>query len=437
MRAAAWIAFYLLLVTSPLLVLLLGGDAPPGIEFWWDFSKALGFAAISMLGVQFALTARFKRATGPYGIDIVYFVHRYLAILALLFALGHFAIIYWRYQDEAGPLNPLTAPWYMTAGRVALALFTLLVITSEWRRQLKLEYGLWRYLHIAFATVGFAAGVAHILGIGYYTDTPLKRALWLSVVLSWVLIAVWIRLVKPIQQKRRPYRVAEVRNEGGGTWTLALEPDGHRGLKRFRPGQFAWLTLGASPFAVREHPFSISSAPEQLPRIEMTIKELGDFTGSIGGTLPGQPAYLDGPHGIFSHERHPHAPGFVFIVGGVGITPVISMLRSMRARAEKRPLWLFYANPTTDSSIFTAELDAIAADLDLCIVDIIQDPPDEWDGERGYLTEAMLLRYLPDEGIERLHYFLCGPPPMLDAAEGYLQHLGIPRRQLHVEIFNL
>jgi predicted ferric reductase len=436
MRATAWIALYLLLVTSPLLVLL-AGDAPPGVEFWWDFSKALGFAAISMMGVQFALTARFKRATGPYGIDIVYYVHRYMAMLALLLAFGHFAIIYLLYQVEAGPLNPLEAPWYMTAGRAALTLFAIVVITSEWRRQVKLEYGLWRYLHIALATAGFAAAVAHIAGVGYYTDTPLKRALWLSMTVSWVLIAIWIRIVKPLQQKRRPYRVAEVRDEGCGTWTLALEPDGHAGMKSFKSGQFSWLTLGSSPFAVREHPFSISSAPEQLPRLEMTIKELGDFTGAIGETVPGQVAYLDGPYGIFSHEKLPAAPSFVFIVGGVGITPVISMLRSMRVRAEERPLWLFYANPTVESAIFLEELEAIAAELDLTIVHIIQDPPEGWDGESGFLTEEMLLRYLPEEGRERAHYFLCGPPPMLEAAEGFLRDMHVPRRQIHVEIFNL
>lgn len=436
MRATAWIAFYLFLVTSPLLALLLG-DAPPGFEFWWDFSKALGFAAISMMGVQFALTARFKRATGPYGIDIVYFVHRYLAMLALLFAFAHFAIIYVLYQDEAGPLNPLEAPWYMTAGRAALTLFAIVVITSEWRRQLKLEYGLWRYLHIVLATAGFAAGIAHIVGVGYYTDTPLKRALWLSMTLSWVLIAIWIRIVKPIKQLLHPYRVAEVRDEGGGTWTLALEPDGHPGLKRFKPGQFAWLTLGSSPFAVREHPFSISSAPEQLPRIEMTIKELGDYTETIGDKQPGQVAYLDGPHGIFSYENLPSAPGFVFIVGGVGITPVISMLRSMRARRERRPLWLFYANPTPESSIFTAEIEAIASELDLKVIPIVQDAPEGWEGEKGYLTKEMLTRYIPGEGRKGLHYFLCGPPPMLEAAEAFLKELGVPRRHIHVEIFNL
>jgi predicted ferric reductase len=109
----------------------------------------------------------------------------------------------------------------------------------------------------------------------------------------------------------------------------------------------------------------------------------------------------------------------------------------MRVRAEERPLWLFYANPTVESAIFLEELEAIAAELDLTIVHIIQDPPEGWDGESGFLTEEMLLRYLPEEGRERAHYFLCGPPPMLEAAEGFLRDMHVPRRQIHVEIFNL
>jgi predicted ferric reductase len=435
-RATAWIAIYLLIVASPLLVLLFG-TVPPGVTFWWDFSKALGFAAISMMGVQFALTARFKRASSPFGIDIIYFLHRYLAIAALLFALAHFAIIWIGYRDSLGTINPLRAPWYMTAGRAALMLFALAVITSEWRKRLRLEYGLWRFSHILFATIGFVAGIAHIMGVGYYTEAPLKRALWLSMSLSWIALAVWVRLFKPADQKRRPYRVSDVREVGCETWTIALQPHGHRGLGGFKPGQFAWLTLGASPFAVREHPFSISSTPRQLPKVEMTIRALGDFTGAISRVRRGETAYLDGPFGIFSHERHPDAPGFVFIVGGVGITPVISMLRSMAEDGETRPLWLFYANPDLDRVLFKEELDRLRDRLDLALVHIIQEPPEDWQGERGYLSKKMLVRHLPPVARERLHYFLCGPPPMLAAAEQQLRELDVPRGHVHVEIFNL
>ena len=83
-----WLAVYLAVVTAPLFVLLLGPVPPPG-GFWWDFSMALGFAAAAMMGVQFLLTARFRRATAPFGMDIVYHFHRYLAVCALAIAVAH------------------------------------------------------------------------------------------------------------------------------------------------------------------------------------------------------------------------------------------------------------------------------------------------------------------------------------------------------------
>jgi predicted ferric reductase len=341
------------------------------------------------------------------------------------------------YQDALGQLNPLVAPWYMTAGRLALGSFVLAVITSEWREQLRLEYGLWRVLHILLAMVGFVAAIAHILGVGYYTEAPLTRALWLSMTLSWVALIVWVRLIRPATQKRRPYRVSEVRQEADEEWTIVLEPEGHSGLRGFQPGQFVWLTLRASPFAVKEHPFSISSAPHQLPKVEMTIRELGDFTESIPTVNRGETAYLDGPFGIFSHARLPDAPGFVFIVGGVGITPVISMLRAMAHDGETRPLWLFYANPSLERVLFKKELDQLAQQLDLTLIHILQEPPEGWTGETGMLSEEMLAANLPEATKQTLHYFLCGPPPMLEAAEQHLTDMAVPRRHIHVEIFNL
>jgi len=423
-------------VAAPLVVLLLG-PTPPGVAFWWDFSMALGFAGLAMMGVQFALTARFKRASAPFGVDIIYLFHRYLAIIALGLVLAHFAILWLGYQEALGELDPREAPWRLTAGRVALVLFAAAVITSELRKRLRMKYGLWRYAHVVFATVGFAAAVAHILGTGYYTQAPLTRVLWLAFTLFWVLLLVWVRLVKPWRQTRRPYEVVEVREEAGETWTVAIEPVGHDGLKRFMPGQFAWLTLRASPFGLREHPFSISSAPEQLPRLEFTIKALGDFTRTVGGLQRGEPAYIDGPYGIFSVDRSPKARGFVFIVGGVGITPVLSMLRSLAERGDERPLKLFYANQSWDEVIGREEIAALEGRLQLTTVHILAEPPEGWRGEKGILDAEILARHLPRQGCADFHYFLCGPPPMIAAAESHLQDLGVPRTAMQVEVFNL
>ncbi len=196
--------------------------------------------------------------------------------------------------------------------------------------------------------------------------------------LVFLLTILWVRLVKPWRQLRKPYRVVEVRPERSNTWTLALEPDGHDGLRHFQPGQFAWLTLRNSPFSLREHPFTIASSPETLPRIEFGIKELGDFTGTIGTVKTGEAVYLDAPHGMFSIDRNRDAPGFVGIVGGIGITPLMSMMRSMADRGDKRPIFLFYANKSWDSVIYREEIESLSRRLDLTVVHILEKPPSGW-----------------------------------------------------------
>jgi predicted ferric reductase len=89
-----------------------------------------------------------------------------------------------------------------------------------------------------------------------------------------------------------------------------------------------------------EHPFSISSAPVDRPRITFTIKESGDFTSRIRTIAPGTRAYLHGPHGNFTLTGRA-TKGIVFIAGGVGFAPIMGMLRQLKAA---HPLRLIYGN---------------------------------------------------------------------------------------------
>ena len=114
-----WLCGYLVLVLAPLFVLLIG-PVPTGSGFWWDFSMALGFTAMAMMGIQFLLTARFRSVSAPFGIDIIYFFHRYLALLAITLIFLHYLIFRIDYAEALGSFTPLQAPWYMTAGRTSL-----------------------------------------------------------------------------------------------------------------------------------------------------------------------------------------------------------------------------------------------------------------------------------------------------------------------------
>ncbi len=438
MRKAApailWTLGYLALVCLPLLALLLG-DVPPGLGRWWDASMALGFAGLAVMGVQFGLTARFKRASAPFGIDIIYYFHRWMAVGGLGLLVGHWLILRVAAPDALTPVLPPAAPLYMTAGRVALLLFAIILVTSIWRKSLRLEYDRWRIMHTVLAVAAIALAIGHVAGVGYYTRAPWKQLLWGGYTALWIALLIYVRVVRPWRLLRSPYRVADVREEVGRAWTLTLEPVGHPGV-RFSPGQFAWLSLGRSPFRAREHPFSFSSSAHAGAPLQFTIKELGDFTRTIGRTRIGQVAYVDGPHGVFTVDRHTEVSAFGFVAGGVGIAPIMSMLRTLADRGDARPIYLIYGNARWDSVLFREELDALRQRLDLRITHVLEQPHEGWQGETGRITEDIVRRVLPaaPKGIE---FFLCGPRLMSETVQRTLRDLGVPIWDVHYEQFDM
>ncbi len=204
----------------------------------------------------------------------------------------------------------------------------------------------------------------------------------------------------------------------------------------FKPGQFAWLTLRESPWRIKEHPFSFSSSAARQDQLTFTIKELGDFTRTIKNTQPGEIAYLDGPHGVFSVDRHLHAPGFVFIAGGIGAAPIISMLHTLADRHEHRPLWFLYGSDCWDDVIFREELESLKQRLNLQLIHVLKQPPGGWQGESGFITPQLLKKVLPDETRE-YEYFLCGPKPMSDAVQQGLHALRVQQGHIHFELFDM
>jgi predicted ferric reductase len=434
LRAGFWLGSYLALVLAPLVVLVVA-PTPPGGGFWWELAIGLGFAGLVMMGIQFLLTARFRRATAPFGIDLIYYFHRYLAYVLTAVVLAHPVILVAVNPALAPYLNPLTAPWEVTAGTGSVVLLLVLVGISAWRRRLRIPYDGWRVAQLVLGVGAVGLALAHLAAIGHYSGIPAVRGLWIVIGLSLAAVVLRVRVLRPWRLLRSPFRVAGVRPERGDAWTLTVEPEGHQGFS-FQPGQFAWVTLRASPFAMREHPFSIASSPAAGGRLEFTIKELGDFTGTVGEIRPGERCYVDGPYGAFSIDRYPEARGYVFIAGGIGIAPMLGMVRALADRGDRRPHLLLAAHSRWDRVPLREELVELARRLDLRVVHAIEDPPSEWSGERGYLTRQTLDRHLPADRDD-LEYFICGPVPMIRAMESSLHDLGIPMSRIHTELFDL
>lgn len=429
-----WPAAYLALITLPVAALLLGAR-PPGGGFWWDLALAMGYVALAMIGAQFALTARFKRAAAPFGIDLVYRFHHYLSAVILLLLAAHAALLFGKYPEAAGRGSAGSLQAHIVAGWVALLALLVLAVTSIWRKRLRIDYDLWRRAHVVLAVLALTAAAWHVHGSGSYLQTPFKCSLWIALVAFYLGLAVYVRLVRPARLLQRPWRVLSVQRERGRSWTLALEACDGR-VFSYCAGQFAWVTFRASPFAMREHPFSISSAPTRAGPLQITVKALGDFTAQIGDIRPGELAYVDGPYGAFTADRLQSAAGLVFIAGGAGIAPIICMLRTLADRGDTRPLWLFYGNGHWQDVVFREELAQLAAQLRLELVHVLSNPPDDWRGERGLIDRALLVRHLPAQP-QALEYLLCGPAPMMHTAERHLRALGVPSARLHTELFDL
>jgi 3-phenylpropionate/trans-cinnamate dioxygenase ferredoxin reductase subunit len=205
---------------------------------------------------------------------------------------------------------------------------------------------------------------------------------------------------------------------------------------QFQPGQFAWITLDISPFRMREHPFSMSSSAVRPDRLEFGIKALGDFTKTIKDVKPGTKAYLDGPYGVFTSDRYGDSGGFVLIAGGIGITPMMSMLLTAAERQDDRPFLLIYASKTWSDVTFREELEELRTQLDLTIIFVIKEPPEYWQGETGYVDRELLAKYIPLHRGSR-HYFICAAPVMMEAVEAALYDLEVPITNVQIEHFNL
>ena len=114
----------------------------------------------------------------------------------------------------------------------------------------------------------------------------------------------------------------------------------------------------------------------------------------------------------------------------------MSFLRTMADRGDPRPVILVYAAKTWDDLTFREDLEKLQDELDLRIVHVLDEPPDDWEGASGFITPEILAEAVPKERFSR-YYFICGPPPMMDAAHEAVTALEVPEAFIQMEKFNL
>ncbi|QJQ96978.1 ferredoxin reductase family protein [Halomonas sp. PA5] len=412
------------------LLVLPEGERSVGVEF----GSMLGLLALGVLAMQLVISGRHRWFGSGVGLDNMLQVHRQLGIFALVLVLVHPAVMMFSNPDYVEYLDPRQETLRAMALILIVLATSVLIVSSLWRKRLGLSYEWWRALHGALALFVVAGGLGHALMVSHFTAGVAIQLLLILLFAIPLGLLLDSRLLRVMRMRRRPWRVVVNHAERGDAVSLTFEPQGDHRLD-FKAGQYLWITLGKTPFSLQQHPFSISTSAAQPGRIGITAKCLGDFTCSLPDVVPGSLAWVEGPYGDFVSD--PHNPsGIVLMAGGIGVTPMMSMLRTYRDGSVKMPLWLVYANETWEEATYREELDELTKALDLEVIHVIDQPPEGWEGESGFIDEALITRRLPaDDG--RREYFICGPAPMMNATEKALRSVGVSPTRINSDHFDL
>ncbi|KAB0267828.1 ferric reductase-like transmembrane domain-containing protein [Microvirga brassicacearum] len=432
---ALWLAFlYPAIVLAPVVAAFWG---PPPLNWAAELGSAAGLAAGSMLILQYVTSGRFEKIAGRVGIDRVIGFHRFAGWALIIVLLAHIvALALAGGGDPAQVLRRLirllTAPSLLT-GVVAAVLIGLVVWAALRRDHFGLRYEIWRFSHSVGATVALVCLVDHALARGTYIKVPAVALIASALALVAVVSLLDIHVFRSARVLGARWRVETVRPLGPKLWELLLRHEAGR-LFKFRAGQFAWVCFHGQP-TFCDNPFSIASTPDELPALRFVIKEVGDFTSGIGQLPPGTVATLDGPHGNLV-DCDDAASAVILIAGGVGIAPIIGILRSLARSCDRRPVRLVVATRTAAEQVFAKEISALGSELDFKSIGVVEVSSPDWSGRVGEVDDEALASLLEGLDRERAISLLCGPKAMMEWAAGALDRLGIPSDRIRYELFD-
>lgn len=434
-----WAAVFLLTLLGPtLLSLVTGSDNPLAAQL----AVQSGLLATGLLVAAVVAPSRLRSLTRALGIEGVLGVHRALGLLVTLLVLVHVVLVLAANPNSVTLFDP--RQWTMASRAASGATVSLLALIglAVLRHRVRRRYALWRWAHLVLAGSVLLFTALHIYWLQHLVNDPVLRAAF-GLLLAAVLGVLSYRWVwRPCFDRRGAYEVLEVRAETDDVHTLVIGPRRPRhgfdvSTMAFEPGQFAWLRVKRS-VAAEEHPFTITSCPRESEAVEFTIRNVGDFTSSVGGLQPGDPVWIDGPHGAFTWDDRAYRRALVLIAAGVGITPMISMLRSLAFRGDGRPVLLLTGARTAEELLFRDELRELGDQLDLTLVEVLSRPPADWTGRSGRIDRVLLREVLPERsGRHKIEYFVCGPSSMVTDVLAALHGLGIDPARVHTEQFDM
>jgi ferredoxin-NADP reductase/DMSO/TMAO reductase YedYZ heme-binding membrane subunit len=443
---------------------VIAGGLVPGLLLAWDaWQGQLGpnevnFAIRStgMLGLVFMtlslVVTPIRRLTGW---NWIIGVRRNLGVYGFLYIAAHFTIFYLYDRDGSfsSTLDEIVERVYLWFGTASLVIMIPLAITSFDAMVTRIGPKRWKLLH-RLAYVAVACGIVHFFML---LKADKFRAYAFFTVFGGLMV---FRLVRHYLDLRAEVATAKeklaiARKSGGkgkkAFWTGELAVarifDETHDVKTFRlvppdggslpfeaiAGQYLNLQLSIDGKRVKRS-YTIASSPTRTAYLEITVKRDGLASTFLHDSVKeGDRIKVGAPAGKF-YFAGDEAARVVLVAGGVGITPMMSVIRSLTDRCWTGEIYLLFSVKQRKDVIFERELEALAARHPNLHVTITLTQPDEsWQGARGRITRALVEDAVPD--VARSRVMLCGPVPQMQAARALFVELGVPDEQIREEEF--
>jgi predicted ferric reductase len=438
-----WLSGFGAVIGAPSLAYLAlpstGGVLPATDGMWDRLSVLTGLFALSALVSTAVLPSRVRSLNRAFGIESVIEVHRFLGVVTAALVFAHLACVVAEDPANITLLNLATAPGRAKAATVStLALIALAALTVL-RNRARLSYELWKWSHVTLAATTLVFAGVHVWLLDQLVRNALIGTMFALILLALLVVFgnrwVW----RPMYDPSTEFVIRDIRRENPTVSTLVLAPRAEAGRPAttwaFAPGQFAWIRFGRSMMA-QEHPFTIASSAHSEDT-EFTIRHAGDFTRAINRLPLGASVWVDGPHGAFTNDVEETSTGFVLIAGGVGITPMMSMVRTAAHRLDPRPYRLVVVASAPQDLLFRTELARLRRIIDLEVTEVLRRPVEGWSGPTGGIDVELLSVVIGDSrSPSEVDYFICGPPALVTDAVNALDLFGATPGRIHTEQFD-
>lgn len=426
MQRVGWFLF-LLLALLPIIFWLPSRALSSRFVDWQtgltSLGQIFGLIGMAMFSLNLLLSARLKFLEGMFdGLNRIYLNHHTFGATAFILLLFHPLLLVIKFI----PLSLRAAAEFFLPsnnsaqnfGIYGLSLMMIILAITFYGRW---AYQNWKFTH-QFLGLAFFLGSLHVFFISSDVSLyfPLRVYMFSLIVLGLAGI-IYRTLFSWLLVRKYPYRVKAIRKINSLVQEIELAAM-DRALE-YRPGQFIFINFLQQGLSREFHPFTISSAPAEN-NLRLTVKQLGDFTGELLALTEGASANIEGPFGKFSFLEV-ETKKQIWVAGGIGITPFLSMARSLKEYADYQ-IDLFYCVKTQSEAVFIEELNEIAgATGQLKVILFCAD-------KQGYISAEQIEKY---SGLVGKEIFVCGPPALMKSLKEQFSKLKIPRERVHSEEF--